>query len=198
VGALLLPDLHMNTIQFAQRWVPGAGVLLVLAAPMAQLEPRLRRGVALGLAAFLSLSTTLAWRRFEHTEMTGFATALAALPRAPRVIGLDYVQESRFVQGRPFMQDFAYAQVLKGGRLNMSFAGFAPSLVVFKEGKPMPWTPSLEWAPERLRPADFQYFDFALINGDEATHAHFATLSEIEPVTHDGRWRLYRVKEPKP
>jgi hypothetical protein len=189
---LLLPDQHMNTIQFAARWLPLGASLVVLAVPAPAVLPALQRPLALALVAVFCLGTALAWMAHERDELSGLAAALAALPDDQRVIGLDLVQESRTIKGRPFLQTFAYAQVLHGGRLNMSFAGFAPSLVVYRQRRPVPWTPNLDWFAERVRRDDFSHFDYALINGSAEVHAQ-ATGLPLVAVTDAGRWRLYRV-----
>ncbi len=198
VSALFLPDQHMNTIQFAARWVPPGMILLVLAVPAPVFDVALQRVVSLAVVAVFCLSTALAWMRFERVEMSGLREALETLPATSRVLGLDFVKDSAVIKGRPFMQAFAYAQVLKGGQLNFSFAQFAPSLVVFKERHKQPWTNTLEWFAERVQPADFAYFDYAIINARPDTHAVFSAKSEITPATSKGRWRLYRVTQPVP
>ncbi len=190
--ALLLPDQHMNTIQFAARWLPAGATLLILAAPRPVSLARQQLGLALAVIIVFSLSTALAWKRFERDELSGLSPALAALPDGARVLGLDLVRESPIIKGRPFLQTFAYAQVLHGGTLNTSFAGFAPSPVIFKRRRTAPWTHSLEWFAERVTPSDFSYFDYALINGAAEIHAQTARLPLVA-VTDTGRWRLYRV-----
>ncbi len=189
---LVLPDQHMNTIQFAARWVPAGAILLILAVPAPAVAVPIQRPLALAVVAVFSLATTLAWMRFERDELSGLPAALAGLPDGQRVIGLDLVQDSAVIKGRPFLQTFAYAQVLRGGRLNASFAGFAPSLVVYRQRRPAPWTASLEWFAERVRPADFAYFDYALVNGRSDIHAQLSRMP-LTRVTADGRWRLYQV-----
>lgn len=187
-----LPDKYMNTIEFWQRWWPHAIALAILALP----PPRLRRGLAPVAAACMvglfSLRTAGAWVACERHELTGLAETLAALPPAPRVLGLDYVRRSAFLRGQPFMQTFAYAQVKQGGTLNFSFANFAASLVIFDPPRPEPWTHGLEWFPFAVRRSDFSHFDFVIINGDEATHAVMTARAGLAPVTSAGRWRLYR------
>lgn len=187
-----LPDQHMNTIQFAARWVPVGMVYLVLGAPAPSLLASLQRPLAMALLGVFCLTTGLAWMAFERDELSGLPDALAALPDEQRVIGLDLMQESRVIKGRPFLQTFAYAQVLHGGRLNASFAGFAPSLVIFRHQRPATWTPNLEWFAERVQRDDLRSFDYALINGTPGVHAQAAALP-LAAVTGTGRWRLYRV-----
>ena len=192
--AFVLPDQYMNTVLFASRWMPWGAILVILAAPAPRLLGALQRPLALATVAVFCLATGLAWLRFERNELSGLQAALAALPDQQRVIGLDLVRDSDVIKGRPFLQTFAYAQVLHGGRLNMSFAGHAPSLVVYRRPEPAPWTPSLEWFAERVRASDLGYFDYALVNGGADIHAQ-ALRFPLVPVTSDGRWRLYKVTE---
>jgi hypothetical protein len=192
--AFTLPDQYMNTVLFASRWMPWGAILIVLAAPAPRLLGSLQRPLAFATLAVFCLATGLAWLRFERDELSGLQAALAALPDRQRVIGLDLVRDSDVIKGRPFLQTFAYAQVLHGGHLNMSFAGHAPSLVVYRRRDPAPWTPSLEWFAERVRASDLTYFDYALINGSADIHAQ-ALQFPLAPVTSGGRWRLYKVTE---
>jgi hypothetical protein len=191
--ALVLPDKQTNTIRFCQRWVPPAFAFLLLSLP----EPRIRKNIltAIVLAivtAFFAL-TSLTWIAFESSEMSGLKESLATLPEAPRVLGLSYIKESPIVKGRPFIQVFAYSQVLRGGELNFSFADFGPSLVVYRQPRKTPWTQGLEWFPEKARKSDFQFFDYSLINADENLHAALSSESLITLITRAGRWRLYKV-----
>jgi hypothetical protein len=191
--ALLLPDMYMNTIRFASRWLPAAAIVLVLALPAPSLARRSLCSLALVLLAVYCVATAVAWKRFENDELAGLREAVAGVPLGQRVVGLDYVKESAIVKGRPFLQNFAYAQVVRGASLNFSFAGFAPSLVVYRESFRKPWTVSLEWFAERLERSDLQYFDYAILNGAERVHRTFSAQPELQPQTHAGRWRLYRV-----
>lgn len=194
VLGLILPDQRTNTILFAVRWVPIAGVLALLAGPPLRSKAVLSRLVALGLVLVLSLTTALTWRQFERIEMSGLSESLAAMPDRPRVIGLDFVKGSEFVKGRPFIQTFAYAQVLHGGRLNFSFAEFVPSLVVFRAPEPRPWSRGLEWFPEGVQPTDLAHFTHALVNADDVTHDRFVKVFGVHAMTEHGRWRLYRIQ----
>lgn len=193
VMGLLLPYRYMNTIQFAERWLPPAAIALVLALPVPELRGGSARWATLAVLAAFCAATAWSWARFERDEMSGFHQALADLPAGRRVIGLDYVKDSSIIKGRPFLQSFAYAQVERGARLSFSFAGFAPSLVVYRERPRRPWTPHLEWFAEHLRRSDLQYFDYAILNGDERVHQAFSDQPELQARTHTGRWRLYRV-----
>ncbi|MFH1115809.1 MAG: hypothetical protein V1792_18015 [Pseudomonadota bacterium] len=193
VIALVLPDKFMNTIRLGERWMPAAMILLVLAAPAPVLRPVLRRAAALAAVAGLCAVITLTWLSFQKRELSGMQDALNALPRKPSVLGLSFVQESEFITGYPFIQMFAYSQVLKGGTLNFSFAEFSPCLVVYKTRFRPPWTGGLEWFPRRIRSTDLDYFDFALINATEREHQFWSKQPRLTPVTANGRWRLYRI-----
>ena len=92
-------------------------------------------------------ATAPTWVAFERRELTGLVAALERLPPEPRVLGLDYRQRSTLVRGRPFLQTYAWAQVLRGGTLNFSFASYPTSLVVFRSSQPPRWTPKLYWFP---------------------------------------------------
>ena len=194
--SLVLPDKFMNTIRLGQRWTPTATIMLLLAVPAPDVRPHLRRAIALVVVAAFSLTTTAVWVRFEQEELSGLKETLASLPNSPKVLGLDLVQQSNLVNGYPFIQVFAYSQVLKGGTLNFSFAEFSPCLVVFKDSSVPPWTHGLEWYPRLVQESDLQYFDYVIINGTDPVHTVSAAQSRLVPVTTEGRWRLYRVKTP--
>lgn len=191
--AWLAPDKYMNTINFASRWLPCGLIMLLLAVPAPFAKPALRKLAAFGLLAAFTISTGLVWVRWEREEMSGLREALAAVPSTPRILGLDFVKESDLVKGRPFLQTFAYAQALKGGEVNFSFAEHASGIVAYKERRRVLWTPGLEWFAEKVKKTDFGYFDFALVNGNIDIHRILAGRKEITPVTLEGRWRLYRV-----
>lgn len=193
VFALALPDKYMNTIRFEQRWAPAAMIMLIMAVPGPRLKSAIRELAALAVLAVFCVYTTFAWIAFDDKEFSGLRQALSALPRTPKVLGLSLFQESAFVRGSPFIQTFAYSQVLKGGMVNFSFAAFSPCLVVYKEHFEGPWTGGLEWFPDRFKESDLQFFDYVLVNGPESEHAWIVTELGLDPVTRDGRWRLYRV-----
>lgn len=192
--AIGAPDKYMNTIHFASRWAAPALALLLLALP----APRLRRPVvptvAVGLALTFSLVTAASWATYEATELDGLEEAIEALPENQRVLGLDFLRNSQVVRGRPFLQTFAWAQVVKGGELNFSFADFAPSLVKYDPPREKAWNPALEWYPQRVQARDFLHFDHVLASGTDEAHAALAGFRELEPVTDAGVWRLYRVQ----
>jgi hypothetical protein len=199
VAALVLPDRTHNTIRFAHRWMPVAAFFLVLAAPGPRRWPRASAALACVVAILFSARTAVAWRAFERDELSGLAESVAAVPPGARVLGLDTVKESAVLRGRPFLQSFAYAQLLRGGTLAFTFAVFPSSLVVLRQwsAEPEPWTPNLVWNAERVRREDARHFDAVLVNAtDDAAHARVAAAVGLVPVTAAGRWRLYRVERP--
>jgi hypothetical protein len=198
LAALVLPDKYTNTIEMNTRWAAPGLAALVLAVP----APRLPRWAAPAVAALAALFlagyaawTAATWRLFERVDLAGLPAALAALPEEPRVVGLDYRRRSALLDNPPFLQTFAWAQVLSGGTLNFSFAEFPPSLVVYRDG-PRPWTSGIEWYPERLRPADLAWFDHALVDAPPELHERIALHPAMTPVTTEGLWRLYRIAPP--
>ena len=187
------PDKYMNTIYFASRWAPAAMIFFLLALPLPQIQKSVLAFYTILLLAILSLTTCWYWWRFEATENSGLSESLMKIRDNSRVLGLDFVQESEFICGRPFLQTFAYAQVLHGGKINFSFAEHYSELVSFTKVKRVRlWTPGLEWYPQRVSPSDINCFDYTLINGLDSVHNFFTSFSMLTPVTTTGRWRLYR------
>ena len=192
-GAFVLPDKFTNTIEFNTRWLPPGLALLLVAAPPVRLPRRAAAALAAALLVAYSFVTAATWRRFERLELAGLAPALATLPAEPRLLGLDYVRYSPRIDGRPFLQAFAWGQALRGGELNFSFAEFPPSLVVYDPPRRPPWSGGLEWFPERLRTADLAHFDHVLVHAPPELHRAIAARAEVEPATREGAWRLYRI-----
>lgn len=191
--AFILPDKQTNTIRFCQRWVPPALAFLLIGLPSPRLKKSMLTGVVVVIVAGFLLLTSWQWIAFERTELSGLKESLAVLPQTPKVLGLSYIKDSPIVRGRPFIQTFAYSQVLKGGELNFSFADFGPSLVVYRERRLPPWTPELEWFPEKAKKSDLLFFDYALLNADEKLHAAASSNQVLKPLTKGGRWRCYKV-----
>jgi hypothetical protein len=191
---IVSPDKFMNTIFFSWRWFPAAMIFLLLALPAPSLGRLSPRTLSLAVAAGFFLLTAFAWHRYDRVDLAGFREGLDRLPAASRVLGLDLVKDSEFVKGRPFLQLFAYAQVFKGGELNFSFAEHYSGLVAYKEKRDIRWTPGLEWYGEKVKRADFEFFDFVLANGEETDHRTLSGFAVLSPVTYRGKWRLYRVR----
>ena len=194
--ALCGPDKYMNTIHFASRWFPPAVVLLLLALP----APKLPRGLLLSLPLILltglSIVTGSFWKEYESSELSGLRESLNVIPGNSRTLGLDFVGQSALLKGRPFLQIFAYAQVIHGGDLNFSFVNHQSGIVVQTDPPRRTWNPTLEWFPERVTPQDFAQFDIAIVNGTEELHGRLAKLGLVTPLTTGGRWRAYRCNHP--
>jgi hypothetical protein len=190
---IFLPYTYQNTIRFAHRWMPFAGVLLILGSPQPSWRPALRKLLVASLLCAYVAATALTWVTFEKVELAGLQESLDALPDQPMVMGLNYVWDSPRILTHAYVQIFAYAQVLHGGDLNFSFADFAPCLVVFQERRWRPWTNGLEWYPTWVKKGDFQFFDYVLLHGDQVAHQEMARRVPLEPVTAEAPWRLYRV-----
>lgn len=198
VAYLVLPDKFTNTIEFNDRWLPVALVLLLLAAPPLRLRRVLAHASALVVLATFVTLTAATWQRVESRELAGLDEALAALPAEPRVLGLDYVRRSRWLDRTPFLQTFAWAQVVRGGSLNFSFAEFEPSPVILRERGEPRWTPGLEWYPQLLRTGDLGWFDHALVNAPAEIQSSLEGHPFLTPVTGELPWRLYRVAPDAP
>lgn len=192
--ALVLPSSYQNTIVMAQRWVPTAAVLALLAMPAPLIPGRTQRPLAIALIAVFALATSTAWLNFR-SEISGIEESIAALPPGKRVVGLTHVQQSAYVRNLPLLQMYAYAQVDRKAELNFSFAEFAPLPVVFRDldSQRRPWTKGLEWDPEGLSNRDLDHFDYAIIAANDAVHTGYAKLGRTQPITRSGLYRLYRV-----
>ncbi len=198
LAALALPGVHRHTILFASRWIPPAAVFLVLACPPPRLNAGLRHAVPWLLVVTLAGATSAAWMGFEQEELDGLEECLAALPPEQRILGLALIRTSPRIRGFPYYHLFAYAQVLRGGELNRSFADEASSLVVFRDlPKKYPWTDRLDWRPERFRESDRDHFQFLIAYATIETHGSFLRDPHLEPVTPERPWRLYWVRSPQ-
>ncbi len=193
---LLAPNKYMNTIHFNSRFLPVALVFGLLALPMPKLDARLLRMGTAALLLIFSLHTAATWMQIEREELSGLSEALAELPHGERVLGLDFVKQSELIGGRPFLQTSSYADAWRGATTHFSFAEHGNGVVRFKSPPRREWTSQLEWFPERVRESDFFAFDFVLVNLRDPDHARFGEHAPVEPLTNQGRWRLYRVKHP--
>jgi hypothetical protein len=191
---IFAPDKYMNTIFFGSRWFPIALIFFLLSLPALTIRRLPAKKIALTVAASFFLITAFAWHRYEIEDLSGFRKSLERISPSSRVLGLDLVKTSDIIQGRPFLQLFAYAQVFKDCELNFSFAEHYSGLVAYKAKRAVPWTPGLDWLAEKVRRADFAFFDYVLANGREGDHKVLSSFPELSPMTPSGRWRLYRVR----
>ena len=195
----LLPDKYSTTMRFSSRWGPFILLALLLAVGRPSLRRGLRRTLALVVVASFMAVTAVHWLGFEANELDGLPESLAAIEGEPRVVGLSYLSGSRYFRGQPFVQTFAWTYAVHGGMLNFSFGDNPLNLVVYTDPDRFEWTEGLEWVPKAIRRSDFQYFDYALVGGDERAHATMLGVGSLTPLVSRGVWRLYRVEsEPGP
>jgi hypothetical protein len=191
---IIAPDKFMNTIFFGSRWFPIALIFFLLSLPAPSIRRLPAKSVALTIAAAFFLITAVAWHKYGTKDLSGFRESLERITPSSRVLGLSLIKNSEIIKGRPFLQLFAYAQVLDGCELNFSFAEHYSGPVAYKAKREVPWTPGLEWFAAKVKRDDFAFFDYVLVNGREADHKTFSAFPELLPVTHSGRWRLYKVR----
>jgi len=192
--ALTCPDKYFNTIWFAVRWLPWAGVFLLLASPGPPLRKPLAFAFGLVVVVYFGLTTSLNWVLFERTNLTGLSAAIQAVPIRSRVLGLDLLKVSVSSDAIPAsLHVVAYAKVERGATINFDFSEHQTGLVRGPVTR-SPWTFGLEWFPERLRPTDLQYFEYVLVGSPDPDSVDATFAAWLEPVTHSGVWRLYRSK----
>ena len=190
---LFAPEAYVDTLYFSKRWFPIAMILFLLAIPVPTINKKWLYSVQFIMLVWFSVKTATAWSLYEKNELTGLKKSLNALPRNQWVLGLDFIKHSQYVKGRPFLQTFSYAQLLKGGDLNFTFVEHNSGIIRFKEMRKIEWTLNLEWNAEEVINTDFMYFDYALVNAEPQYHAYLSKVNFLRPVTFEGRWRLYKI-----
>lgn len=196
---LFAPGKYLNTIYFAERWLaPGVILLLLATPPPGRISRGAVRSLGVALLAFFVLLTARTWHLFSTFELEGLRPSLTALPEGSHLLGLDLVKLSPTVDGRPYLQLFAWAQPLRDATLNFSFVEHASGIVRYREPPPTPWQPGLEWNAERVRREDVAHFDHVLIHGSGEQHRGAEADPQLEPVTPPAPWRLYRVRGGRP
>jgi hypothetical protein len=193
VLSIVVPDKTRNTLALPERLAPCAATFALLALPSPRGRLRWLDVVVGALLALFVASTTMAWRRWRTEDLDGLDSALAQLPEHARVVGFDFVRSSRFIRDEPFIQLFAYAQVLRDARLAFSFAQHGTGLVRMRSPERV-WTVSaipMHGTEIPLRALDG--FDVALVDATDATHAALGASTHLRALTDRGRFRLYRV-----
>ncbi len=188
------PDKYMNTISFASRWMPIALTFFLLALPEPKIPSIYRTTFPLLFATIFFCTTGFLWFEFENLENAGLTEALDAIPDQASVLGLDYMKGSVIICGRPYMQTFAYAQVLHNSKINFSFAEHQNGIIITNTKNP--WTQGLEWMAEDVRAEDCQAFDYALINALDVFHSFISSpaMPILKPIITTGQWRLYKCQ----
>ncbi|MBS2031942.1 MAG: hypothetical protein JST54_28855 [Deltaproteobacteria bacterium] len=192
VSGLLLPDHYMNTVRFAQRYVPAGATLLALGLPAASRPTRASVAAALTALLLFCGVTRARWVRWSETELDGLSGALASLPHNARVLGLNELPQSQVLRGKPFLQMTSYAQVFNGGTTNASFCDY-PHFPVVCRDTAHPWTQGLEEEPDGLLATDLPYFDAVLIQATPERHDALAAKWGFVPLSPPARWRAYRI-----
>ena len=190
---LFAPNKYLNTIAFAERWVSCVFILLMLSLPKPQLAVRVLPLSVVVIALIFYLDTFRRWYLFDRYELAGLNKAITALPENKRVIGLDYVKYSPLIDGRPYLQIFAYAQFYKGAEINFSFAEHGTGIVVYDKPRKTPWSSGLEWYAERATKEDLLNFDYVLANTDKNVFRDLSKLPFLSLVENQGSWVLFQV-----
>lgn len=192
IFVLVAPDKYANTIEMSARYGFVAAILALLAAPRPKLPELARRALpALASVAFATM-TAAAWVAVDRDELAGLEETVRAEPGPARVLGLDFVRESEHLDGRPFLQAFAWRQALHGGELGFSFAEHRGGIVGYRAVRRTPWTPRLEWTAERVTTRDLSYFDLVVLGGTPEQHAGLSRRAGTR-VIGEGRFRLHRI-----
>lgn len=187
-ASLLLPDEYMKTALFASRWLPLSFALLLLGIP--SLASRYASVVAAVVAVWISAQTAWTWTAFEREDLAGFNTSLSAIPASSRVLELDFVRGSDKFRMPLFYHQLAYAQVLKGCEISVTFADLPSSLVVYRNKRPL--RDLLVYEPHKATREDIAAFEYILINAPPTVHAVIPARAGITPLTVEGSWRAYR------
>ncbi len=189
-----LPSVYMNTIFFNQRWLVFGLILLLIALPAPRL-PRLYQ-MTIGVSCILAFTvvTVKQWKEWEVEQLEGLQEALALVSKGERLIGLNLIDGSTFVKGRPGLQLFSYAQALRGAELHFSFTEHYSGAVQYRSRPPLNPYKQTVWSPYRATAQQIRDFDKVLINGDERLHAFVSKqLNLIQIDETQASWRLYRT-----
>jgi hypothetical protein len=150
----------------AQRFPLLAATFLVIALPRFRHGKLAVYALAIALSCASFQATGKAFAAFERDEVGDFDQALAQLPLGQRVVGLIFDRGSRNVAFSPFIHYVAYYQARKGGAVMFTFADFPQSPFGFRaDNRPPPVPPRWEWMPERVRPTELGFYDYALVRG---------------------------------
>jgi len=193
---LFAPQLVENTILFGSRWFAPAILLLLFSLPKPKINESILSVIFTAIFFVFIIETKSKWKDFESIELSGLTDSINKIEKNSKIIGLAYFQSSNFIYGKPFMQIFAYAQILKNCELNFTFALHQNGIVTTKNfEKYKQWTPGLEWIPEYVRYEDLSKFDFALIGTTDEIHNYFSEDEIFQPITKTGNWRLYKCNK---
>lgn len=204
LAVLFLPDVYVNSLDFARRWAPHAAALALMGGvtmwiPVWRPATTLPHLALLAAAAPLTIAviwTATVWNDVARLELNGLRDAIDAIEvEHPRTVGLNHLGKSRFLRGTAFLQQFAWVQAFHGGTLNFSFTEHGSGLVYEIEPTERPWTVGLEWLPHRFRPRDLEHFDVMLVGARRRQHERFLRNNRLRPLNENGAWRTYLIAD---
>jgi hypothetical protein len=179
----------------AQRFPLLCALWLVVTLPSFRFGKEVLLSVALALGAASFHRAGKAFAEFDRQEVGDFDQALAVLPEGQRVVGLIFDRYSRHVAFAPFMHYVAYYQARKGGAVMFSFADFPQSPFHFREdNRPPRVPPRWEWLPERVRPKDLMFYDYALVRGGPGAIAR--ARSGFAAIYLGASWSVWKRSAP--
>lgn len=188
------PDGIAMTLEVARRWLPYAAMLTVLALPVPKLSGRRLRVAGAALQLVLAVTTISAWRFYDRAELGGFREGLAALPEGANLLGLG-LAESQVLKGGVLFQTHAWADVLRGAELDLSFTDLGAGIVLRKEPRQRPWSYPLSLRPVLVEPDDVRHFDYVLVAAGSTIQSEVSDYPGMRLVTDGLPWRLYRVEQ---
>ena len=192
LGFFALPWLFMNTIFFNQRWLPFGLTLLLIALPVPWHNRLVSRLFGIGWLGIFSAANVDAFMNWESEQLDGFKTAIYELKKEDKVFGINLLDGSLYVKGRPGMQIFSYAQALRGSGTNFSFTEHFSGMVQFKSPPAENRTRQFVFAPLMARREHLDGFNRVLVNGDESLHEFATTRLKLRQLSEtNSTWRLY-------
>lgn len=193
---LLCPDKGLSTVRASQRWIPLAFQLMILATPWPRVKAckKLLASAIVLVSGVLLVATGWAWVQFQTEDLDGVQATLASIPKGSRLLVLDFVQFGRNFKTRAVMHAGDLAQLTQGAIPQATFADNPAAFVRFSETRP--YTPLLEWYPDRLTATDLAQADLALIGGSPDLHANLGHSPLFRPLSAQGSpstWRVYTI-----
>ncbi|MGD8862963.1 MAG: hypothetical protein PVI30_23315 [Myxococcales bacterium] len=164
---------------------------LLLLPPLPPLAGHLAIAAGLLIAAANFHYVGDAFAGFDDEEVGDFDRALSSIPKGKKVVGLIHQRRSRHVAFSPFIHFVAYYQARRGGAVMFTFADFPQSPFRFRDDdRPPRVPPRWEWMPQRVRPSQLDWYDYALVRGRPGQLARPG--SGFAPVYRGKRWSVYR------
>lgn len=197
VSILFLPTFHRITIFFGERWIPVACLFFFLSWTGFDFPKSfLAHFFSFACLAFFLFKTTTTWISVEKEEYAGLMNTIQSLPKGASIVGVDLKKTTPYLKlHRPFLQSVAYAFIKKEAKLLLSFSSLYPCLVLRMDPEST-IAGSPEWFPLKYLDKDnIKLFSHALVFGT-ATQQQFAQKHfELETVSIQGYWGLYRTKK---